>query len=209
MFVMLRSACVVMAAAIWTPASAVTLFEDDFEANAPGRDATPAGWVVARGSVDLLGPGLRPEQCFGGGVCLDLFGELGPAGTIRSVQDFTLKTNVLYTLTFDYAWFSETRELRNTLQYGVGSRSAGFGGIGLGPAEPRRASMTFIGDGTVAAIHFEQYDRDGGGYVIDNVRLVEGAVVPLPAAGWMSLSALAALWAAGRVGPRWRRRAAK
>lgn len=81
-------------------AQAATVFSDNFDTNATGHDATPAGWTVNSGTVDILGAGFN-DYLPGSGAYINLGGS---AGDIRVLShSFAAVAGTRYTLNFDLA----------------------------------------------------------------------------------------------------------
>lgn len=202
---MLRALLASVAALAAAPAFATTLFFDDFEGGPIGLNQTPSGWTVTAGAVDIVGPGVFPELCYGVGRCVDMDGSVGVAGTMRTNETFALVNGGAFTLTFRYNWNYFNAAVPNTMTFGVGGFTETMTTSGQRPTGWLTRSFEFVGDGSVGAIAFQHFGGDNGGIVIDDVRLDgplaqtgDHAPVPLPAAGWMLLAGLGGLAALRR-----------
>lgn len=185
-------------------ASAAPVFFDDFDAEPGGGDGASGlsdinrtvfleNWVISDGSVDLVAQGdFGPVDCFGGvGKCVDLDGTTGNAGIMTS-RDIALQAG--------------THRLELQLA-GVSSNFANNGA----PAAPNDLNITIAGlvdidltlnQGDPFMLVSEDFivtnpgiinlvlshaGGDNHGAILDNVSI---SAVPLPAAGWLLLTAL-------------------
>jgi hypothetical protein len=81
-------------------ANALTVLSDDFEANTTGLNATPIGWTVSDGTVDIIGNGFF-DFVPANGKYIDMDGSTSNAGVLsRSVE---LMAGTPYVLSFDLA----------------------------------------------------------------------------------------------------------
>jgi hypothetical protein len=81
-------------------AQAATVFSDNFNANATGYNATPSGWTIRNGTVDIIGNGYD-DYLPGSGAYIDLDGSTKNAGILSHAFAATAGTH--YTLNFDLA----------------------------------------------------------------------------------------------------------
>lgn len=81
-------------------AQAATVFSDNFDTNATGYNATPSGWRVGYGTVDVIGNGYD-DYLPGSGAYIDLDGSTSNAGVLWRAFAATAGTH--YTLNFDLA----------------------------------------------------------------------------------------------------------
>ncbi|HEX7637874.1 MAG TPA: pyruvate-binding protein [Burkholderiaceae bacterium] len=91
------AAAATMALAATTGAHAATVWSDNFDADARGLNAVPAGWTVANaGTVDVIGTGFF-DEIPGNGNYIDLDGSNGVAGLLTRGASVGAGT---YTATF-------------------------------------------------------------------------------------------------------------
>jgi hypothetical protein len=167
-------------------AAPTVLFEDDFDNQTPGLNATPSEWAVFGGQVDIVGAGSQgtlADVLPGNGYYIDLDGSAGAAGWLVSNQGFTFASGVLYTVTFSLAG-------NNAVSGASGTDEVMFGLSGVGGMQSwqvqqgdpfQTVSYDFLGDGTVQSLVFcnsdgfynASGDRDWAGPKIDNVVLTE------------------------------------
>jgi hypothetical protein len=81
-------------------ANATVVFSDNFDANTVGLNATPSGWTVSDGTVDIIGAGYF-DFLPGNGKYLDMDGSRSNAGTISRSLNLTAGTP--YVLSFELA----------------------------------------------------------------------------------------------------------
>jgi hypothetical protein len=79
---------------------AATVFSDNFNADATGYNATPSGWTVNSGTVDVIGKGFD-DYLPGSGAYIDLDGSTKDAGVLS--RSFAAVAGTRYTLNFDLA----------------------------------------------------------------------------------------------------------
>ena len=81
-------------------AHAAPIFADDFSGNPVGGNLTPAGWTVADGTVDIVGPGWY-DLLPGNGQHIDLDGSSSNAGVLS--KSLLLTAGVQYIASFQLA----------------------------------------------------------------------------------------------------------
>ena len=81
-------------------AQAASVFSDNFNSDLVGTPATPSGWSVVGGSVDVIGPGFY-DLLPNGGNYIDLDGSTNTAGVLSHSLSLTKGTQ--YTVSFDLA----------------------------------------------------------------------------------------------------------
>jgi hypothetical protein len=81
-------------------ANATVVFSDDFDTNTTGLNATPAGWAVSDGFVDIIGSGYF-DFLPGNGKYIDMDGSRSNAGTLS--RSLNLVAGTPYLLSFDLA----------------------------------------------------------------------------------------------------------
>lgn len=184
------------------------LFEDDFDNERPGPDATAvtvlAHWTVYYGHVDVLGTSQDGTVTYqdvlpGNGCYIDLDGSSDDPGFLVSNQSFYLASDTMYTVTFSLAG--------NNAPGGQASASdgVGFGVVSnMAPlktwdvnwdASFETVSYDFWGTDQMEQLLFGNdkgwYDvsgaRDYAGPKIDNIVLTENTpCVPVPGAAVLS-----------------------
>lgn len=196
-----------LSAALAMPASAATLFFDNFDDDfrAQGISAGTAvliNWNVTRGAIDVLGPGMFNFYP-GNGNYLDMDGssQAAGAGRIETKTVFPLLVGQTYRLSFLYGRNGPATE---TMGFGLtGNYSSSFT---LDAATPtpqtlQPFSVDFAATMTSGNIFFDHAGADFDGLIIDNVRLESidrTAVVPLPAGLPLMVGGLAGLAIAAR-----------
>ena len=165
-----------------TPSQASIIFADDFDANVVGLNATPSGWTVPDGTVDIVGtPAFFAELCAGGPSpdrCIDLDGSSFNGGRLEHsvaipgagsyLLSFWLQPNdrggATDDVTVSFGSYSELFSLasagNNADSWAFYQRVVSFGGPG------------------VATLAFDNAGGDNIGALLDNVAVES---VPEPA----------------------------
>lgn len=177
---------------------AATLFSDSFDADTPGLNATPAGWTLSRGSVDIIGSGPNGtlfDLLPGNGYYVDLDGTTNLAGLI-STGPFSLNGGSSYTLSFLLA--GSQRGDTNTVTWGMDYNADGVLDASqvttLGSAVPFTPfSLVFTPptSTTSARIVFDHAGGDNLGLLLDDVVLAD--TVPEPQTWALLLAGIALL----------------
>lgn len=161
---------------IAAPATAQTLFSDNFNADVQGAPAASLiNWNIVDGSVDVIPVGTQFDFYPGNGNYPDLDGSTGNAARIVTKSQFSLAPGS-YQLLFDQG------------QNGTGTNTMTVA-VGTVFSTPFTFNVTSV---TNAPIIFDHDGGDGAGIVIDNVRLVTvvpevGTSFPLAVAGAMGM----------------------
>jgi hypothetical protein len=194
--------CLVVAAIATTVSVAghsQVVFADNFNADAVGLNAVPAGWSVTGGTVDIIGSGFF-DFLPGNGNYIDLDGSSGAAGLLSTSPLLSLNAGVTYSATFDLAGSQrglfETGVVTfgtSTLNYAIAS-ATGFSAY----------TLTFTpGTSGLYALSFQNTVPGDVGALLDNV------VVSGPVVGAVPEPGTYALLIAGLLGTvlvtRWRR----
>lgn len=167
-------------------AEAKTVFQDDFEAETVALTTGLSKWIIAAGSIDVIGTDYF--AFYGPGRYLDMNGSTSNGGRIEKALT-GLIVGQEYTLHFDYGVNPSGATTQETLAFGLG----GFTGVIdiLRPiASLVSVSYSFKATATSATLFFADAgdtDGDNGGPVLDNVAL---STVPLPASAPMLLAAV-------------------
>jgi hypothetical protein len=92
-----------MLAASASSHAAITVFSDNFDADATRNNATGfvQGWTVTNGTVDVDGTGFVHNELPGNGHYIDLDGSTMKAGLFSN--SFTANAGLTYTMSFDIA----------------------------------------------------------------------------------------------------------
>ncbi|MCZ8235368.1 MAG: DUF642 domain-containing protein [Inhella sp.] len=153
-------------------ANAAVIFSDNFDSNALGLNATPAGWTLTSGWVDIIGTGYF-DFLPGNGKYIDMDGSRSQAGTLS--RNLNLVAGTSYLLTFDLAgnWRNAAKEQVNvsfgstTGSYSLGQK-VGFTNFSLSftPTISGAYGLSFAGTG-----------GDNMGMLLDNVKV---AAIPEP-----------------------------
>jgi Protein of unknown function (DUF642) len=182
-----------------TTANAVTLFSDNFDADALRLNVGNLGdtslnnWTVGPGTVDVIGPNFYDFYPSNGNY-LDMDGSTSQAGTINTNKLFNIVSGRTYTISFDYGKNGAAAE---TLNFGIGSYAASL--MLLGGAIPSLLNNTYTflatTNETGVSLFFQGVGGDNQGPVLDNVSL---SAVPLPGAAPLLIAALAGFGAMAR-----------
>ena len=150
----------------------VTVFADNFDANALGLNAVPTGWSVTDGTVDVIGTGFY-DFIPGSGHYIDLDGSTGNAGVLG--KSLNLSAGTVYTATFDLAGNHRNGDAETVrVLFGSSSDSHGL---------PMNAgwtsySLSFTPSSSGAfSLSFENSGGDNIGMLLDNVKVT---AVPEP-----------------------------
>jgi hypothetical protein len=176
--------------AVSAPAHAVVLFSDDFDTNAHALNATPTGWAVSKGSVDVIG---TPDFPWYPTTNIDMNGSTGMGGKLTSLSTFNLIAGQQYKISLDYGNNKNSNGVEQ-LTFGLGTYSSILNVSGF-VANLVSTSFTFtaLASASNVSLFFEDTgatDGDNGGVILDNVSL---SAVPLPAAAPLLISALMGL----------------
>lgn len=182
---LLTSAAALAAVVAVTPASAGTVFFDDFEGDTSALNTTPIGWTVTSGTVDIVASGSYGITCAGN--CLDTDGSSGHAGTITTNTTFGPGN---YVLSFDLSGNQRDAGQLDTVNVYYGATLLDT--ITL-PGSAPFATYSYNVSGS-GAITFQALGGDNVGELLDNVRLATpAAAVPEPGTLAILGSGLAAL----------------
>ncbi len=168
-----------------TGAGAAVLFSDNFDADTPGLNATPAGWTISRGSVDTIGSGPNGslfDFLPGHGYYIDLDGTTNLAGLI-STGPFSLNGGASYTLSFLLA--GSQRGDTNTVTWGIDYNADGVLDVSqvttlvsAVPFTPFSLVFVPLTSTSSARIVFDHAGGDNSGLLLDNVVLAD--TIPEP-----------------------------
>jgi hypothetical protein len=179
-----------------SPASAAVVFSDNFDANLPALNATPAGWTATNGTVDIVGtPNPYGINCVSGN-CVDLDGSTGDAGVLASNTTFGPGN---FVLSFDLSG-NQRVSSPDTVEVFYGGTLLDT--ITVASSDPFAThSYNVSGSGQIS---FSNAGGDDFGAILDNVRLAtrDTAAVPEPSTLALLGGGLVAL------GLSWRRRCA-
>jgi hypothetical protein len=162
------------------------VFADNFDGNALGLNATPAGWTVTGGTVDIIGNSNFFDFIPGSGRYIDLDGSTSSAGTLS--RGFAVTSGVQYLVTFDLAG-----NHRNGAAESVGVNfGSAAGSYSLGQSagwSPYSLTFTAVSSG-IASLSFKNSGGDNIGMLLDNVNV---SAVPEPETYALMLAGLAAV----------------
>lgn len=174
-----------LAASLAGAASAAVVFSDNFDANTAGVNATPTGWTVSDGTVDIIGNGFF-DFLPGNGLYLDMDGSTSNAGRIS--RQLALTGGVAHLLAFDLAG-----NHRNGAQEQV---DVVFGGAGGSYSLPRTAGFTTFSLAFTPAttgsytLSFEGQGGDNIGMLLDRVVISSREPNGVPEPHGLGLAAL-------------------
>jgi hypothetical protein len=178
----------------------VTIFSDNFDANALNLNAVPTGWTVTAGTVDIIGnPGFF-DMLPGSGRYIDLDGSTSNSGVLS--KSFSLLAGTTYTASFDLAGNHRNSAVESVaVNFGTASTSAslaqnaGWTGYSLSFTTTAAGSYT---------LSFENSGGDNIGMLLDNVKVDQHvAAIPEPQTyALMGMGLLAIGFAARRRMPR-------
>lgn len=174
--------------------AATVIFQDDFNTNTNALSATPSGWTVTSGTVDIIGnDGVvnNGADAFdfvpGNGVYLDMDGSTFAAGRIETAPPLNAVAGGLYRLSFSVGRYFDTPE---TLFFGFAGWSSS---VNILTQINQFDTLSFDFTATVGGLNSLFFAGDGGdnrGALLDNVVLSQ---VPLPAGSILLIGGLAAL----------------
>lgn len=177
--------------ALSSVAQAGTVFSDSFEANALGLNATPIGWTVNSGTVDIIGSGYF-DFIPGSGKYIDLDGSTSDAGILS--KTLSLIGGTQYIASFDLA---------GNHRNGSPETVTGIFGVGLGNVSATFSLGQSVGWTTYSLVftpttttnYVLSFSNSGGdniGMLLDNVKVIT-APVPEPETYAMMLAGLGLL----------------
>ena len=167
-------------------AHAAPLFSDDFDANALGMNATPVGWTVTNGTVDIIGAPSFFDLMPGNGRYIDLDGSSGLGGTMEVT--LALIGGTQYQATFDLAG-NHRGAGNDTVNALFGSSSSGWV-IGQSAAFTTYALSFTPGASNNYTLSFTNLGGDNQGALLDRVQV---SAVPEPSALALALTGVAML----------------
>ncbi|MBL8487241.1 MAG: DUF642 domain-containing protein [Rhodocyclaceae bacterium] len=169
----------------------VTVFTDNFDSNGLGLNATPSGWSVSSGTVDIIGNSGFFDFIPGSGRYIDLDGSTSNAGVLS--RDFLMTAGTHYTVSFDLAG--------NHRNGAAESVAVNFGGASANYSLSQNAgwttfSLVFTPSVTKSyTLSFENSGGDNIGMLLDNVSV---HAVPEPETYAMMLAGLGLMGAIAR-----------
>jgi hypothetical protein len=170
--------------AVSTASQAAVIFQDNFNSENGGfgtlNHSSFANWEITGGTVDLIGNGFF-DFYPGNGLYVDLDGSTSQAGIMSTKANFAAGT---YNLNFDLG--GSQRGDMNTIDVSLGSWSTS---LVLNSSDPLK-TFSFIFSTTGGSLTFHNRGGDNIGAIFDNVTV---STVPIPAAAWLFVSALAGL----------------
>lgn len=191
---MIRTIMATALAAVFTAGAAtaatVTVFSDNFDADATGTPVPSLlNWNITVGTVDVVGTSFGWCSV----NCLDMNGSSSAEGRIeRSING--LNIGQLYELTFDFGTNQSPSNQDNPYQLAFGFGSLPIDSYILPITSQIGMSSSvvysFVANAASQTLFFADVGgtpNDNGGPLLDNVRL---STVPLPAGGLLLLGAL-------------------
>jgi hypothetical protein len=171
-------------------AQAAVLFSDNFDSNALGLNAVPAGWSVSNGTVDIIGNGFF-DFYPGNGAYIDLDGSTGDAGELSRL--FSLTGGVTYSASFTLG--GSTRGDSNVVDVSFGSASDSFTLASSDPLTLFTVGFTPAADGSYA-LTFANQGGDSLGAILLDVQVAHA--IPEPETYALMLAGLGMLGAVNR-----------
>ncbi len=169
----------------------MTIFTDNFNANPLGLNATPAGWSVSAGTVDIIGNPSYYDFIPGSGRYIDLDGSTGNAGVLA--KSFAMVAGTQYTVSFDLAGNHRNGATETvTVKFGTSSGSYSL------PQNAGWTNYSLVFTPGVAASYSLSFENSGGdniGMLLDNVNI---HAVPEPETYAMMLAGLGLMGAIAR-----------
>lgn len=187
----LSASATALAFAFSGSASASTIFFEDFESNAHATSATPSGWTLDYGTVDIIGTPDFPW--YGPGTYIDMNGSSSTAGSISRVIS-GLTVGATYLLSFDIG-YNNNSGANEKLSFWIGDLAGTYGA----PIQSTKSTFLHLVYSFKALAESETLrfadtgnsPDDNGGAIIDNVAI---SAVPLPAGGALLLSGLGGIF---------------
>jgi hypothetical protein len=180
-------------------AQAQVIFSDNFDANVLALNSVPTGWMVADGTVDIIG---GPPDFYnfipGSGRFIDLDGSTSNAGVLS--KSLNLSAGTQYTASFQLAGNhrnGSTETVTGILGVGIGNTSSIF-------SLPQNAGWTnysLVFTPTTTGAYVLSFGNSGGdniGMLLDNVSVSVTSPVPEPETYAMLLAGLGLLGFAAR-----------
>lgn len=189
-------------------ASAFVVFQDNFDTETQGLNATPSQWTVTNGTVDIIGrKGLVSffDLRLGNGLYVDLDGSTNNAGVMTSTA-LTLEPGVVYTLVFDLSGSvrGDTNTVRAGMDFDGDTVFDLYLDVTLASAAPFAqfsiASFTVASLTNVAHIVFDHSGGDNKGLLLDRVLLTGLTTTTEPPVGAVPVPASVVLLGSGLLG---------
>lgn len=182
--------CAFALTAFTNGAQADVLFSDNFDSNAIGLNAVPAGWSVSNGTVDIIGNGFF-DFYPGNGAYIDLDGSTGDAGELS--RSFSLTGGVAYSASFTLG--GSTRGDSNLVDVSFGSASDSFTMASSDPLALFTVGFTPAADGSYT-LTFANQGGDSLGAILLDVQVAHA--IPEPETYALMLAGLGMLGAVSR-----------
>lgn len=182
--------CAFALSAFTSGAQAAVLFSDNFDSNATGLNAVPAGWSASNGTVDIIGNGFF-DFYPGNGAFIDLDGSTNDAGELS--KSFSLTGGVTYNASFTLG--GSTRGDSNVVDVSFGSASQAFTLASNDPLGLFTLGFTPAADGNYA-LTFANQGGDSLGAILLDVQITN--VIPEPETYALMLAGLGMLGVVGR-----------
>jgi len=158
-------------------AGPTVVFEDNFnDEPATGANLVPEDWVVAGGTVDIIGEGTGVEYFQAGhGLYIDLDGSTGQPGLLAIKDPILFQADCTYTLTFELAGSQrQADQLSETVGVGFVEVLGAFTDLFTRNWDDGFSTETIVfpGDGFLHRILFyNMYSSDNIGAILDNVKV--------------------------------------